>query len=125
MKIGMTLPSMVGEYDRDTTLQWCRGIDAGPFSSLACGERIAFRNQEMRVLLAAAAALTERVRIVPTLYVLPMHRTGNHSRSFATEKCRAHLWALPSVARRTRQRSVDLLGPSLPVEKQRLANLRV
>lgn len=80
----MTLPSMVGEYDRDTTLHWCRGIDAGPFSSLACGERIAFRNQEMRVLLSAAAALTERVRIVPTLYVLPMHSAAWVAKELAT-----------------------------------------
>ena len=80
----MTLPSMVREYDRDTTLAWCRGIDAGPFSSLACGERITFHNQEMRVLLSAAAALTSRVRIVPTLYVLPMHSAAWVAKELAT-----------------------------------------
>jgi len=80
----MTLPSMAGDYDRETTLAWCRGIDQGPFSSLACGERIAFRNQEMRVLLAAAAALTSRVRIVPTLYVLPMHSAAWVAKEIAT-----------------------------------------
>jgi alkanesulfonate monooxygenase SsuD/methylene tetrahydromethanopterin reductase-like flavin-dependent oxidoreductase (luciferase family) len=84
VKIGMTLPSMAAGYDRETTLQWCRGIDEGPFSSLACGERIAFRNQEMRVLLAAAAALTSRVRIVPTLYVLPMHSAAWVAKEVAT-----------------------------------------
>jgi alkanesulfonate monooxygenase SsuD/methylene tetrahydromethanopterin reductase-like flavin-dependent oxidoreductase (luciferase family) len=84
LKLGMTLPSMVGDYDRETTLRWCRGIDAGPFASLACGERIAFRNQEMRVLLSAAAALTERVRIVPTLYVLPMHSAAWVAKEVAT-----------------------------------------
>lgn len=81
----MTLPSMVTSgYDRSTTLDWCRRIDAGPFSSLACGERITYGNQEMRVLLAAAAALTERVRIVPTLYVLPMHATAQVAKEVAT-----------------------------------------
>jgi alkanesulfonate monooxygenase SsuD/methylene tetrahydromethanopterin reductase-like flavin-dependent oxidoreductase (luciferase family) len=84
VKIGMTLPSMVREYERDTTLRWCRGIDEGPFSSLACGERITFHNQEMRVLLSAAAALTERVRIVPTLYVLPMHSAAFSAKELAT-----------------------------------------
>lgn len=84
MQIGMTLPSMVAAYDRETTLAWCRGVDAGPFASLACGERIAFHNQEMRVLLAAAAALTERVRIVPTLYVLPMHSATWVAKEIAT-----------------------------------------
>lgn len=84
MKIGMTLPSMVAGYGRDTTLAWCRGVDAGPFASLACGERITFHNQEMRVLLAAAAALTSRVRIVPTLYVLPMHPAALVAKEVAT-----------------------------------------
>jgi alkanesulfonate monooxygenase SsuD/methylene tetrahydromethanopterin reductase-like flavin-dependent oxidoreductase (luciferase family) len=84
MKIAMTLPSMAKGYDRETTLAWCRGVDEGPFSSLACGERITFHNQEMRVLLGAAAALTARVRIVPTLYVLPMHPTGLVAKEVAT-----------------------------------------
>jgi hypothetical protein len=75
---------MVAGYSRDTTLAWCRGIDSGPFSSLACGERITFHNQEMRVLLAAAAALTSRVRIVPTLYVLPLHDAVKAAKEIAT-----------------------------------------
>ena len=70
--------------DRDAILAWCRGIDAGPFASLACGERITFHNLEMRALLAAAAALTTRVRIVPALYVLPMHPVALVAKEVAT-----------------------------------------
>jgi len=84
LQIGMTLPSMVPDLDRERTLAWCRGIDAGPFSSLACGERITFHNAEMRALLAAAAVLTERVRIVPTLYVLPLHAAAVVAKEVAT-----------------------------------------
>jgi alkanesulfonate monooxygenase SsuD/methylene tetrahydromethanopterin reductase-like flavin-dependent oxidoreductase (luciferase family) len=84
MQIGMTLPSMAAGCDRDAMLAWCRGIDEGSFSSLACGERITFHNPEMVVLLSAAAALTERVRIVPTLYVLPMHSTARVAKQVAT-----------------------------------------
>lgn len=84
MQIGMTLPSMVAGLDREAILAWCRGVDAGPFSSLACGERITFHNTEMRTLLAAAAALTERVRIVPTLYVLPLHATAQVAKEVAS-----------------------------------------
>jgi alkanesulfonate monooxygenase SsuD/methylene tetrahydromethanopterin reductase-like flavin-dependent oxidoreductase (luciferase family) len=73
MKIGVCLPYNKPEIDRSTTLDWCRAIEAGPFSSISCGERITGPSQEMNVLLAAAAAVTERVRIVPSLYVLPMH----------------------------------------------------
>lgn len=84
MHISMTLPQMVVDYDRATTLDWCRGIDAGPFRSLACGERITWRNQEMLVLLAAAAALTERVVIFPTVVVAPLHGTGLLAKQIAT-----------------------------------------
>jgi len=82
----MTLPSMAteGALDRETLRAWCRGVDAGPFSSLACGERITFPNPEMRTLLAAAAAWTERVRIVPTLYVLPLHPAALVAKEVAT-----------------------------------------
>ncbi len=84
MQIGMTLPSMVAGYDRHTTLTWCRRVDDGPFSSISCGERIAYHNQEILVLLSAAAALTERVRIVPSVFVLPMHETAWIAKQIAT-----------------------------------------
>lgn len=80
----MTLPQMVVDYDRATTLDWCRTIDDGPFHSLACGERVTWRNQEMLVLLSAAAALTERVKIFPTVIVSPLHGTGLLAKQIAT-----------------------------------------
>ena len=73
METGICLPYMERHYGRDEVLAWCREIDSGPFSSLSCGERITGYTLEMRTLLAAAAALTSRVRIMPSLYVLPMH----------------------------------------------------
>jgi alkanesulfonate monooxygenase SsuD/methylene tetrahydromethanopterin reductase-like flavin-dependent oxidoreductase (luciferase family) len=69
----MTLPTMAPGCDRAALLAWCRGIDAGPFASLAAGERVAFPNLDVGVALAAAAATTERVRIVSTLFVGPLH----------------------------------------------------
>jgi alkanesulfonate monooxygenase SsuD/methylene tetrahydromethanopterin reductase-like flavin-dependent oxidoreductase (luciferase family) len=54
-------------------LEWFRRADQEPFSSLSCGERVVGSSVEMSSTLAAAAAVTERVRIMPTLYVLPMH----------------------------------------------------
>jgi alkanesulfonate monooxygenase SsuD/methylene tetrahydromethanopterin reductase-like flavin-dependent oxidoreductase (luciferase family) len=59
--------------DRGTLLGWARAIEAGPFDAISCGERITGPTVALGAALAAAAAVTERVRIVPTLYVLPMH----------------------------------------------------
>ena len=75
MKIGMNLPVMVPGLDRRTVLEWCRRIDAGPFSTLAAGERITFPNPEIMVTLSMAAAATERVKLAFTVSVLPLHHS--------------------------------------------------
>ena len=80
----MALPTMARGYDRSTTLEWCRGIDAGPFSSISCGERITYHNQEVLVANAAAAALTERVRVFVNLVVGPLHATPLLAKQLAT-----------------------------------------
>lgn len=84
MKVSLCLPYMEREYSRATTLDWCRLADQGPFASLSCGERITSYTQDMRIVLAAAAALTERVRIIPSLYVLPMHSPVRVAKEMAT-----------------------------------------
>ncbi|WP_459546598.1 LLM class flavin-dependent oxidoreductase [Nocardia sp. X0981] len=73
MDIGIALPTMCRDYDRATTIDWCRLAEAGPVSSISCGERMTFHNPEMWTTLAAAAAVTERVRIIANLSVLPAH----------------------------------------------------
>lgn len=73
MKIGLHLPVMVPGFDRGRLLAWARRIDAGPFSSLAAGERIHFPNPEITVALSAAAVVTERVQLHYSVLVLPMH----------------------------------------------------
>ncbi|MFP8874038.1 MAG: LLM class flavin-dependent oxidoreductase [Myxococcota bacterium] len=84
MKVGICLPYAEPELDRQCLVDWCRAVDAGPFSSLSCGERIIGASRDMRVVLAAAAVLTERVRIVPSLYVLPMHDAVRAAKEIAT-----------------------------------------
>lgn len=84
MKISLCLPYAKAEIDRQVLVDWCRAADDGPFESLSCGERINGPAVDMRVMLAAAAALTERVRIVPSLYVLPMHSAVRAAKEIAT-----------------------------------------
>ena len=68
----MTLPTML-PHGRDEVVAWCRGIDEGPWSSLAVPERVTYTSHSLTVQLSAAAALTERVRLWSTLVVLPAH----------------------------------------------------
>jgi alkanesulfonate monooxygenase SsuD/methylene tetrahydromethanopterin reductase-like flavin-dependent oxidoreductase (luciferase family) len=80
----MNLPVMVPGLDRDLILEWSRRVDAGPYASLAAGERITFPNPEMMVTLAAAAAVTERVRLTFNVLVLPMHSAVLIAKQVAT-----------------------------------------
>ncbi len=73
MEVGVALPQMVKGFDRDKFINWCEGIDSGPFSSVSAGERITFHNLEGITACAAAASITERVRIFANLIVLPWH----------------------------------------------------
>ncbi|HSB97838.1 MAG TPA: LLM class flavin-dependent oxidoreductase [Spongiibacteraceae bacterium] len=84
MKIGLCMPYMVRDYDRERILTWAKKIDKGPFDSLSCGERVTGHTYEMRTMLAACAAVTERVRIIPALYVLPMHSAVMSAKEIAT-----------------------------------------
>jgi len=70
--ISMTLPTML-PHGRAEVLAWCRSIDDGPWASLAVPERITYTSHESTVQLAAAAALTERVRLWTTIVILPAH----------------------------------------------------
>jgi len=84
MKIGLNLPVMVPGFDRDKILTWARRLDAGPFSSLAAGERITFPNPDILVTLSACAAVTERIRLVFSILVLPMHQPVRVAKQIAT-----------------------------------------
>jgi len=73
MTVGVALPQMATGLDRERLLAWCRGIDGGPFSSVSAGERVTFHNLDGFTLCSAAAGLTERVRILVNVAVLPWH----------------------------------------------------
>ena len=68
----MTLPTMLPQ-GRAELLAWCASVDAGPWASLAGPERVTYTSHALVPQLAAAAALTERVRLWTTIIVLPAH----------------------------------------------------
>lgn len=84
MDISMTLPTMVSGMTRAITNDWCAAIDDGLYRSLAVGERIAFGNLEMHTALSYAAGRTERVRITPSVVILPMHPAAVMAKKLAT-----------------------------------------
>ncbi|MEU1982096.1 LLM class flavin-dependent oxidoreductase [Nocardia sp. NPDC019395] len=84
MDIGIALPTMCRGYDRAATVEWSRLADQAPVSSISCGERMTYHNPEMWTTLAAAAAVTERVRIIANVSVLPAHPVALVAKQAAT-----------------------------------------
>ncbi len=86
MRLGMTLPVMEPDlWARPDTLErWSRAVDAGPYSSLCFGERMAFDNPETLTLLGAVAAWTSRVRLVTTVIVPQLHQPAPLAKALAT-----------------------------------------
>ena len=84
MKIGMTLPVTEPGWTREILLEWVKRIEAGPYSSLALGERICFPNPELMTTLGACAVLTERVDLVTTVLVLSAHDPVLAAKQLAT-----------------------------------------
>jgi alkanesulfonate monooxygenase SsuD/methylene tetrahydromethanopterin reductase-like flavin-dependent oxidoreductase (luciferase family) len=74
MDIGIGLPNAVRGVDRAGTVEWARRAEAAGFSSLGTIDRIAFANYESLIALAAAAAVTERIRLVTDVLLAPLRR---------------------------------------------------
>lgn len=120
MKIGICLPYMKPGLSRSTFTDWCRIIDQGPFHSLSCGERITGYSMEMRNILAFAAARTERVRIVPALYVLPMHSAVQAAKEIATLDILSEGRVTLTVGVGGREKDYQALGASMRGRFQRM-----
>jgi alkanesulfonate monooxygenase SsuD/methylene tetrahydromethanopterin reductase-like flavin-dependent oxidoreductase (luciferase family) len=72
MDVGIGLPNAVRGVDRRGTVEWARRADAAGFSSLGTIDRIVYPNYESLIALAAAAAVTERIRLVTDILISPL-----------------------------------------------------
>ncbi|MFL5821220.1 MAG: LLM class flavin-dependent oxidoreductase [Solirubrobacteraceae bacterium] len=71
MDIGIGLPATIPGVDRDSLLEWSGRADRRGFSSLGVIDRIVYPNYEPLVALAAAAAVTERIRLTTAILIGP------------------------------------------------------
>lgn len=71
MDIGIGLPATIPGVDRQSLLGWARQAEERGFSSLGVIDRIVYPNYEPLIALAAAAAVTERVRLLTDILIVP------------------------------------------------------
>jgi alkanesulfonate monooxygenase SsuD/methylene tetrahydromethanopterin reductase-like flavin-dependent oxidoreductase (luciferase family) len=70
--IGIGLPNAVRGVDRRGIVDWAQRAEQAGFSSLGTIDRIAYANYESLIALAAAAAVTERIRLATDILIAPL-----------------------------------------------------
>jgi len=76
MDVGIGLPATIPGTRGSLILDWAKRADSGPFSSLGIIDRLVYPNYESLITLAAAAAVTDRVRLMSTILIAPLRGAG-------------------------------------------------
>jgi alkanesulfonate monooxygenase SsuD/methylene tetrahydromethanopterin reductase-like flavin-dependent oxidoreductase (luciferase family) len=72
MDVGIGLPNAVRGVGRAGIVDWAQRAEAAGFSSLGTIDRIVYENFESLIALAAAAAVTERIRLATDILIAPL-----------------------------------------------------
>lgn len=84
MDIGIGLPNSIkGATGRDL-LEWAQRADQAGFSTLATIGAVSYPTYEELTVLGAAAAVTERIRLLPNLLIAPARSTAELAKQAAT-----------------------------------------
>ncbi len=84
MEIGVGLPATIPGVHGPDIVEWAARADAGPFSSLGVVDRLVYPNHDPLVALAAAAAVTRRVRLMTTVLLTPLRNDVVLAKTAAT-----------------------------------------
>ena len=76
MDVAIGLPAAISGMEPRQLLEWARRAEARGFSSLGTLDRLVYPNYEPLLALAAAAAVTERIRLVTSILIAPIRASG-------------------------------------------------
>lgn len=84
MDVAIGLPNAVAGTEGSAIVEWARRAEAAGFSSLGTIDRLVYPNYESLVSLAAAAAVTERIRLVTSVLLAPLRSTARLAKQAAS-----------------------------------------
>jgi alkanesulfonate monooxygenase SsuD/methylene tetrahydromethanopterin reductase-like flavin-dependent oxidoreductase (luciferase family) len=76
MEVGVGLPTNLRGTHKDVVLEWARRAESAGFASLCMGERLTYAGYDWVLALTAAASVTERIRLLANVVILPIHPVG-------------------------------------------------
>jgi alkanesulfonate monooxygenase SsuD/methylene tetrahydromethanopterin reductase-like flavin-dependent oxidoreductase (luciferase family) len=76
MRVGVGLPTTAAGATSQLLLEWARRAEEGPFSSLGVLDRVAYDSYDPFLSLAAAAAVTSRLRLITMIAIGPLRSTA-------------------------------------------------
>lgn len=73
MDVGIGLPNAIPGTEGRTLVEWARAADQAGFTCLGTIGRLVYPSYDDLIALAAAAAVTERIRLTTSILIAPLH----------------------------------------------------
>lgn len=110
MNIGIGLPNTKADATGEMLLAWARKAEEGPFTSLGVLDRMVYQSFEPLLTLAAAAAVTQRIRLAATIIAAPLRNTVILAKQAATLDVLSGGRFVLGVALGARREDYDVVG---------------
>jgi len=110
VRIGVGLPTSTPGTSAELLIEWARRADHASFSSLGVVDRLAYQNYEPLTALAAAAAVTRRIRLATMIVIAPLRNTTILAKQAATIDALSNGRLTLGLAVGARQQDYDIAG---------------